>query len=219
MAPVFITGGTGYMGRRLVKKLVSLGYDVTALVRKGSEDKLPKGVRAIIADPFDAASFQPWIKKGSVFVQLLGVNRPSPRKKAQCREVDLRSAKISADAALAAGASHFVYVSVAMTEWNAMKDYQQIRKEGEAYVYAKGLPCTFVRPWYILGPGHWWPLLLLPVYTLAKLKPEWHRKAKAFSLVRLGQTLRILVKAIESPAPPRRIVEVQHIKRGILPSI
>ena len=42
MVPIFITGGTGYIGKRLIKRLVLLGYDVTALVRKGSENNLQK---------------------------------------------------------------------------------------------------------------------------------------------------------------------------------
>lgn len=219
MAPIFITGGTGYMGKRLIKALVSRGYDVTALVRKGSERKLPKGVRAIIADPFDAATFQQWIPKGAVFVQLLGVPHPSPKKKEQFKEVDLRSVKASADAAAATGASHFVYVSVAQTESSVIKDYQAVRKEGEAYLQAKGFPSTFIRPWYVLGPGNWWPVLLLPVYGVAQFKEAWRKKAAAFSLVTLKQMLRILLKAIETPPMQRRIIEVQHIKKEILPQI
>ena len=219
MTPIFITGGTGYMGKRLLKALVSRGYDVTALVRKGSERKLPKGVRAIIANPFDPATFQQWIPKGAVFVQLLGVPHPSPQKKDQFTEVDLRSVKASADAAAAIGASHFVYLSVAMTQSNVMKEYQAVRKEGEAYLQTKPLSCTFIRPWYVLGPGHWWPVLLLPFYGLAQFKEAWRKKAAAFSLVTLKQMLCILIKAIETPPAQRRIIEVQHIKKEILPQI
>ena len=219
MAPIFITGGTGYMGRRLLKQLVARGCDVTALVRKGSEQKLPKGVRAIIADPFDAATFGQWIPKGAVYVQLLGVAHPSPRKKEQFKEIDLRSVKASADAAASANVSHFIYVSVAMAESSAMKDYQAVRKEGEAYLQSKTFPCTIIRPWYVLGPGHWWPVLLLPVYGIAQLNEAWRKKAGSFSLVTIGQMLRILLKVIETPPAPRRVIEVQHIKKEILPAI
>ena len=147
MAPIFITGGTGYIGKRLIKKLVAKGHDVTALVRKGSEHKLPKGVRAIIADPFNASTFQQWIRPGSIYIQLLGVSHPSPRKKDQFREVDLKSLKASADAAIASGVSHFIYVSVAMADVNIMNEYREVRKEGEAYLLSKHLVCTFIRPW------------------------------------------------------------------------
>jgi len=41
MQTVFITGGTGYMGKRLIKRLLERKYQVKALVRKGSEGKIP----------------------------------------------------------------------------------------------------------------------------------------------------------------------------------
>ena len=47
-----------------------------------------------------------------------------------------------------------------------MKAYIAARTEGEALVRATGIPATILRPWYVLGPGHWWPYALLPFYKL-----------------------------------------------------
>ena len=219
MSPIFITGGTGYIGKRLIKKLVTRGYDVTALVRKGSEKRLPKGVRAIIADPFDGSTFREWIPKNAIYIQLLGVPHPSPRKKTQFRDIDLKSVKTSADVAQQAAVAHFIYLSVAMTPSNIMKDYQEVRQEGEAYLRSKNLPSTFIRPWYVLGPGHLWPAFLYPAYAVAKLVPSLKQKAGAYSIVTIGQVLKTLLHVIESPPPKLRIIEVKHIKKDILPSI
>lgn len=220
MHPIFITGGTGYIGKRLIKKLVTLGYDVTALVRQGSENKLPKGVRAIIADPFDASTFLEWIPRNAIYIQLLGVSHPSPSKKVLFREIDLKSAKTSADAAANSKAIHFVYLSVAMAETKLMKDYQDVRRECEIYLGSKPFPLTILRPWYVLGPGHWWPVFLLPAYGFAKFVPAWRKKAEQFSTVTMGQMLKALVHIVEAPPPQRqRILEVKHIKKNILPSI
>ena len=41
---VFVTGGTGYLGRPLIRELLIRGHTVRALVRPGSEKKLPAGV-------------------------------------------------------------------------------------------------------------------------------------------------------------------------------
>jgi uncharacterized protein YbjT (DUF2867 family) len=147
-------------------------------------------------------------------VQLLGVPHPSPRKKEQFYKIDLPSVKASADAAALAGVSHFVYVSVAMTESSIMKEFQAVRKEGEEYIRAKGLPCTFIRPWYVLGPGHWWPVLLLPVYALAQLVPSWRVKAKAFGLVSIRQMIATLVKAVEAEPKTLRVIEIAQIRKA-----
>jgi uncharacterized protein YbjT (DUF2867 family) len=216
MNTVFITGGTGYIGKRLIKSLVGRGHEVMALVRKGSENKLPQGARPVIANPFAPATFRDQIPHGAVFVQLLGVPHPSPRKKELFRQIDLQSLKASADAASAAMASHFVYISVAMAETNVMKEYREVRKEGEAYCLSKSLNCSFIRPWYVLGPGHWWPVLLLPLYAIAALIPALKEKARAIGLVTIGQMIRTLVNVIESPPSKLRIVEIDSIRRSAL---
>jgi uncharacterized protein YbjT (DUF2867 family) len=209
---IFITGGTGYMGKRFISILLKKEYRVLALVRKGSEDKVPAGAEVITANPFDALSFQSLIPKGSVFVQLLGVSHPSPKKAQQFMEIDLRSIKASTDAAAAAGVSKFIYVSVAMSPSKLMAAYQAVRKEGEDYCLSKKLNCTFIRPWYVLGPGHWWPVLLLPAYAVAELVPAWRKKARAKGLVTIGQMIKVLMNEAENPDSENKIIEIRDIR-------
>ena len=208
---VFITGATGYIGIRLIKKLLGR-YRVIALVRKGSEHKVPAGAEIITADPFDPQTFRQHIPAGSVFIQLLGVAHPSPKKAEQFKEIDLKSVKASVDAATSAGVAHFIYVSVAMAPSKLMHANQEVRKQGEEYCLSKKLNCTFIRPWYVLGPGHWWPVLLMPFYGLAELIPSWRKQARAKALVTISQMLHTLMKAIENEPVPLRIYGVYEIK-------
>src|SRR3954447_8365890 len=132
MKQIFITGGTGYMGRRLITILLKEGYAVKALVRDGSQKKLPAGCNYVTGDAFEASSFVLAIPAGATFIQLLGVPHPSPKKKEQFKTIDLASAKSSANAARAADVSHIIYVSVAQTPTKIMQDFQQCRAKGEA---------------------------------------------------------------------------------------
>jgi len=50
---VFITGGSGYVGQRLIPLLVESGHSVGALVRPGSEEKLPPGCTPLFGNPLD----------------------------------------------------------------------------------------------------------------------------------------------------------------------
>ena len=214
MKQVFITGGTGYMGRRLIALLLEKGYGVESLVREGSEKKLPKGCGYVTGNPFNSSTFSSDIPAGATFVQLLGVSHPKPSKKKKFRTIDLASAKASADAAKRAGVQHFVYVSVAQIPTNFMKDYQQCREEGEAAIRATQIPATFIRPWYVVGPGHYWPLLFLPIFTILEWIPSTSKKAKALRLVTLKQMLRTLLYAIENiPATGVSIIEIDDIRK------
>jgi nucleoside-diphosphate-sugar epimerase len=214
MKHFFITGGTGYIGTRLIKRLMERGHAVTVLIRKGSENKVPAGAKWVTGNPFDAKTFQSFIPESGTFIQLLGVSHPSPKKAQQFKEIDLRSVKASADAASAAGINHFIYVSVAMTPSKLMQAYQEVRKEGEEYCLSKKLNCTFIRPWYVLGPGHWWPVLLLPVYGIGEIIPSWRKKTRSIALVTIDQMLNALLNAAESNPSALRIVEIKEIRNN-----
>src|SRR5471030_1609945 len=110
---VFITGGTGYMGSRLIPLLVQRGHEVKAVVRKGSENKLPVGTTPVGADPLRMDSYAEQVRGADTFVHLIGVPHPSPAKAKQFREIDLVSAQVAVKAARDAGIGHFVYLSVA----------------------------------------------------------------------------------------------------------
>jgi len=100
---VFITGGTGYLRRRLIPMLLQKGYTVKALTRKGSEQKLPSGCISVVSDPFDANAFAGQVERGSTFIQLLGVSHPGPSKKALFYKIDFASVSASVAAATQAG--------------------------------------------------------------------------------------------------------------------
>src|SRR5262245_54873916 len=210
---VFVTGGTGYIGRRLIPRLAARGHRVRALVRPGSERKLPGGCEAVPGNALDVESFASRVPPADTFVQLVGVSHPSPSKATEFRRIDLASAKASAEAAARAGIAHFVYVSVARPA-PVMKAYQEARAEAEADIRARGLHATFLRPWYVLGPGHRWPWLLLPGYWLAERLPATREAARRLRPVTIAQMLSALVRAVERPAEGSRIVGTPEMRRG-----
>jgi uncharacterized protein YbjT (DUF2867 family) len=158
---VFIAGGTGYIGQRLILRLLERGHAVRGLVRPGSERKLPEGCTAVIGNALDGPSYALNISPADTFVQLVGVAHPSPAKAAEFRKIDLPAGLAAVAAAKSAGVRHFVYVSVAHPA-PMMQAYIVVRTECEAAIDSAGLHATILRPWYVLGPGHRWPYLLLP---------------------------------------------------------
>jgi len=210
---VFVTGASGYLGRRLVRHLVARGHRVRALVRPGSEAKLPAGAEPVSGDALVRESFASAIAPADTFVQLVGVAHPSPAKAAQFRSIDLASALASISAAKEAGVGHFVYVSVAHPA-PTMKAYGQARIEAEEALAASGMNATVLRPWYVLGPGHRWAYALIPFYALFRLIPSTRDSALRLGLVTLPQMLGAMVSAVENPATGTRVVEVPEIRRA-----
>ena len=211
MPQVFVTGGTGYIGSRFIGRLLARGHTVRALARAGSAHKLPEGVEKVEGDALDARSFASLIPPAHTVVHLVGTPHPGPAKAARFESVDLASAYAAADAAAAANVAHFVYMSVAQPA-PMMRAYQSARMRGEAYIAAKGLSATMMRPWYVLGPGHQWPRLLVPAYAIAERVPAWRDGARRCGLVTLDQMLAALVFAVEHPVLGVRVMDVGTIR-------
>lgn len=212
MQTVFITGGTGYIGSRLIYALLEAGnYRIKALIRKGSENKLPAGCEIIYGDALDAETYTSSIAPATIFVHLIGVPHPSPAKSAQFKKIDLVSVQQAAKAAATAGIKHFIYLSVAMYPTKIMQDYQAVRAEGESILLQQNFVSSFIRPWYVLGPGHWWPLLLKPFYWLAKFIPSKREAAKQLSTVTIKQMIETLVYAVKNLPPGNTVYDVSKI--------
>jgi uncharacterized protein YbjT (DUF2867 family) len=96
-----------------------------------------------------------------------------------------------------------------------MAAYIAVRAEGEALIAAARLPATILRPWYVLGPGHRWPLALVPVYAAAKLIPSLCAGADRLGLVTIDQMVAALLAAVDDPPSPgtQRIVTVPQIRQ------
>src|SRR5450432_683972 len=154
---VFIAGGTGYMGQRLISRLLERGHEVRALVRSGSEKKLPACCTPVFGNALDGESYA---------AQMMG-------------------------------------------------NYIAVRTECEDAIEMAGLNATILRPWYVLGPGHWWPYLVLPIYKLAELLPSTREGAQRLGLVTLEQMTSALTFAVENPAHGRRVVTVPEIRRSV----
>ena len=123
---VFLTGSTGHVGRHLIPDLARAGHTVRALVRKGSEGKLPAGCEAVLGDALDANSYVEQVRSFDTFIHLVGVTHPNPSKAQEFKNIDLKSLEQALVAAKSAQVANFVYVSVAQPA-PIMKAYIAVR--------------------------------------------------------------------------------------------
>lgn len=93
-----------------------------------------------------------------------------------------------------------------------MQAYIAVRTECEAAIESASLNATILRPWYVLGPGHRWPYLLLPIYKLSELLPSTRAGAQRLGLVTLEQMISALTVAVEHPISGIRVMTVPDIR-------
>ena len=211
MSHIFITGGTGYLAQALIPALLERGHTITALVRSGSEKKLPSGVQIKTGNALDADSLKSALEDCDTWIQLIGTPHPAPWKGGQFQKVDAKAVTASLDALPGSKIRHYVYLSVARPT-PTMKAYAEVRAEGEQRITATGIAATFLRPFYVLGPGHRWPYVLIPVYKLLERLPFTREGALRLGLVTRKQMIQALVWAVENPPEGIRVLSVPEIR-------
>ena len=210
---VFVAGATGYVGTRLTEALLGRGHCVRALVRAGSEGKVVKGCAAVRGDALDSTTYADSVGPADTFVHLVGTPHPAPWKEREFLAVDLLSLKESVAAARHTGVKHFVFVSVAQPA-PVMKAHIRVRRQCERILAESGLPATTLRPWYVLGPGHWWPLLLKPLYWLSDQNAADTRGVSWAGAGDAGARVAALVAEIRPPSQAQRSPRQPGALRG-----
>src|SRR5262249_21466293 len=87
-----------------------------------------------------------------------------------------------------------------------------VRVECEHAIEVAGLVATILRPWYVIGPGHRWPLFLKPAYSILEAFPSTRASAVRLGVVRLEQMVAAMVDAIEKPPKRTRVLETPEIR-------
>ena len=169
---ILVTGGTGFTGRHLCKRLTAVGLAVRALVRdlKRAHDLPQWGVEPVLGDMRDRNS----LVKATLGVDLIYNIAASYREKNTTRkelwETNVHGTKNLLDAAISAGVKRFVHCSTVGVHGHIVSppgdenspyapgdSYQQSKVEGERIVnqYLKeGKIATVIfRPCGIYGPG------------------------------------------------------------------
>jgi nucleoside-diphosphate-sugar epimerase len=214
---IIITGGTGYIGQHLVPALLARGHRVRVLTRPESAKRVPAGAETVVGDALDAEAVVAAFRADDSVIHLIGTPHPSPAKAEQFKQVDLVSIRATVAAAKKVPIYDLVYISVAQPA-PIMQAYLWVRALGEAMIREAQLTATIIRPWYVLGPGHWWPKALVPFYRLAEVIPATRASAERLGLVTIEQMVTAIVSAVENP-PARgrqRIVDVPAIRRARL---
>lgn len=200
------------MGRSLCSALAKRGHGVRALARPGSEVRVASGCELVTGDALKPATFTSAVAGCDTLVHLVGVSHPSPAKAAQFESIDLASVRAAVEAASTAGVRHFVYVSVAQPA-PMMHAYQAARAKGEQSVRGAGFDCVqILRPWYVLGPGHWWPVALIPMYAAMGLFPATREGARRLGLVWHAEMVAALLACAENAQPGFQVLAVPEIR-------
>lgn len=153
---ITVFGGSGFIGRHLVRRLTAAGWVVRVAVRDPVSAAFLKPMGAVgqvvpmRADLTDRDSVRIAVSGAEAVVNLVGILYERGRRSFQAIHVD--GAEAVALAARAAGASRLVHISAIGADARSPAAYARSKAEGEARVLAAFPTATIVRPSIVFGP-------------------------------------------------------------------
>jgi NADH dehydrogenase len=151
---ILVTGGTGFVGREVVRQLHEAGYTVRVLVRNTSHyEAWAKylGVQLWRGDVTKRESLRGACEGVSAVVHLVGIIVGTWRQNFQ--QAHVLGTKNILEEAKSAGVKRFLHMSALGTRPHGASRYHQTKWDAEEVVRGSDLAWTIFRPSLIYGPG------------------------------------------------------------------
>ncbi len=154
---IFLTGSTGFVGKRILQDLLEKNYQVRCLIRQGSEQKLAsyqaRGVEMVHGDITDPGSLDGKLVGCDTVINLVGIIRSFPCKGITFEKMHHEGTANLVHAAQSQGVRRFLQMSSLGARPNGKTPYLQTKYRAEECVRNSGLAYTIFRPSIIFGPG------------------------------------------------------------------
>jgi len=159
---VAVTGGSGFVGSRVVAYLTRRGARVKALARQGD---VRDARETVPGDLFDDAALDTLLRGCDTLIHLVGIIRENPRRGQTFDRVHHEAVKRLVARAEAHGVHRLIHMSALGTRAHARSDYHHTKWLGECAVRDSALTWTIFRPSLILGPGGEFARMLRDFWT------------------------------------------------------
>ena len=189
---VLVTGGTGFVGPKVVHALRAAGHDVRALVRNAQKARTLEawGCELVVGDVTDAGSLRPAVEGLDAVVHLVSIIAGRPEDFRRVMEEGTRNL---VDAARAAQVPRFVLMSAlgVSDETKDLVPYYHGKWEMEQAAAGSGLAHVVFRPSFVFGKDggvlplfvrqvRWSPVVPVIGSGQRRLQPIWVDDVAAF---------------------------------------
>ena len=148
---IVVTGGTGFVGREICRRLAAQGVAVRAVARHAPIQPLPDGVSFFPADVTRGISLREAMDGAKAVIHTVGIIRE--KGDATFERIHRHATAETVSAAHRARVPRFILVSALGARPASASHYQQTKAAAEEIVRQSGLAFTILRPSVVYGPG------------------------------------------------------------------
>jgi len=209
---VTVFGGSGFVGRHLVRALAKDGWRVRVACRRPdlAGHLQPLGavgqIHAVQANLRYRKSIAAAVQGADAVVNLVGILNESGRQKFST--VQAQGARFVAEEAAKAGITNFVQLSAIGANAQSASDYARTKAEGEAAVLAAVPSAVVLRPSIIFGPEDQFFNRFANLARFTPALPLIGGGETKFQPVYVGDVAEAALKALDGKAKPGTVYEL-----------
>lgn len=214
---IFITGGTGFIGRCVAERALKSGHDVRCLLRDQQKAaRLPNGTRFALGDVMDAESLRQGMKDCDGVVHLANVYSFWESDRRIYARVNIEGTRNVMESALEMRVPKVVHVSSAVVFGQPAEipfheqsiprlmnatEYARTKSEGDRLCWElhqrRGLPLVGIYPGAVIGAGHIKPSGQYIQNLLGRKLPVTIFPRSVFTVVYVRDVAEAIIRAIE----------------------
>jgi NADH dehydrogenase len=204
---ILITGGTGFVGSHIVKRLALEKINTRCLVRKGSNVKRLEelGVELSYGDLNDKESLKKALEGVETIIHLIGII--VERKGVTFEIIHTQGTRALVEACKDAGVKRFIYVSALGARENARSRYHITKWEAEQTIMKSGMDYVIFRPSIMIGGGGEFITMLSGIIQQAPMIPVIGAKSK-LQPIYVENTADCVLRSLAQPKIANRIFEI-----------
>ncbi len=204
---VGVTGGTGFVGRNIVERLLAEKWNVRCLARKpqDAKDLKKQGIEVYKGDVVDKSSIdKSFFHSLTYVIHLVGIIKELDNQTFE--RVHFEGTKNIADLAKEAVVKKFIHMSGLGTRPNAKSKYHSTKWMAEEYLRESGLNYTIFRPSIIFGPNDEFINTFIRMIKLSPVIPV--LKSGKLQPIYVGDVAHCFVQSLSNPETDKRTFEI-----------
>ncbi len=201
---VLVTGGSGFVGREIVRQLLAAGHTPRVLAR--GTHRRGAGVEMVRGSVLEPETLTAAVAGCDTVIHLVGIiSEIGPQTYEQ---VHIEGTRNMLAAATAGGVSRWIQMSALGTRPDAVARYHRSKWAAEEAVRASGLAWTIFRPSLIYGPGDGFVNLFAQISRWSPVLPVMGSGQSLLQPVAVEDVAHCFVAALSQPSSAGRTYDL-----------